>query len=109
GHVAEAIGTSFSTPLVTSLLANIRNGVVEPISRNLAKALLVHSAALRGGPIVPEHLRYRGFGVPSDVDEILTCATWQATLVLEPELHPQRRIFAREDFPIPDCFRRPDG
>lgn len=109
GHVAEAIGTSFSTPLVTSLLANIRAGVVDAISRNLAKALLVQSAALRGGPIVPEHLRYRGFGVPSDLDDILTCAAWQATLVLEPELHPQRRLLAREDFPIPDCFRRADG
>jgi len=109
GHVAEAIGTSFSTPLVTALLASIRAGVVDPLSRNLAKALLVQSAALRGGPIVPGHLRYKGFGVPGEVDEILTCAPWQATLVLEPELHPRRRVFTREDFPIPQCFRLPDG
>lgn len=109
GHVAEAIGTSFSTPLVASLLSNIRAGVVEPISRNLAKALLIQSAALRGGPIVPDHLRYKGFGVPDEVDDILTCASWQATLVLQPELHPQRRLFAKADFPIPDCFRLPNG
>lgn len=83
--------------------------MVEPISRNLAKALLVQSAALRVGPIMPNHLRYKGFRIPAEVDEILSCAPWQATLVLEPELHPQRRVFAREDFPIPDCFRLPDG
>lgn len=108
GHVAEAIGTSFSTPLVSSLLANLRKGVVDPISRNLAKAMLVHSAALRKGPIQAEHLRYTGFGIPAEVEDILTCAPWQATLIFEPEIHPQRRIFAREEFPIPSCFRRQD-
>ena len=109
GHVAESIGTSFSTPLVASILANVRDGIAEPTSRNLAKALLVHSAAFRGGPVVADDLRYRGFGIPGDIDEILTCAPWQATLILEPEIPPNRRIFAREDFPIPACFRRADG
>jgi serine protease AprX len=109
GHVAEAIGTSFSTPLVSSVLAGIRTGVSEPVTRNLAKALLVQSAALRGGPVTAPELRYRGFGVPAEIDEILTCAPWQATLILEPEIHPQRRVFARADFPIPACFRRADG
>jgi hypothetical protein len=109
GRLAEAIGTSFSTPIVSSLLASIRAGVVEPLSRNLAKALLVQSAALRCGAIDVPDLRYRGFGIPGEIDDILTCAPWQATLILEPEIHAQRRIFAREDFPIPQCFRRSDG
>jgi len=109
GHIAEAIGTSFSTPLVASILANVRHGITEPTSRNLAKALLVQSAALRGGAIVAELLRYRGFGIPGEVDEMLTCAPLQSMLILEPEIPPHHRIFAREDFPIPACFRRPDG
>ena len=109
GRIAEAIGTSFSTPLVSTLLANVRAGVADPISRNLAKALLVQSAALRGQPIVPSHLRYKGFGVSSEVEEILTCAPWQATMVLEPLIDSRKRIFARADFPIPKCFRLPDG
>lgn len=25
-------------------------------------------------------------------------------MIFEPEIHPTRRIFAREEFPIPDCF-----
>ncbi len=108
-HMAEAIGTSFSTPLVSSVLANIQDAVVDPVSRNLAKALLVQSAALRSGPILASELRYKGFGVPGEIDEILTCAPWQATLIIEPEINPIRRIFAREDFPIPHCFRRADG
>ena len=108
-HLAEAIGTSFSTPLISSILANIQDALVDPGTRNLAKALLVQSAALRGGPIAADELRYRGFGVPGDIDEVLTCAPWQATLIFEPKIDPARRVFAREDFPIPACFRRGDG
>jgi len=109
GQVCEAIGTSFSTPIVSSILASIRSGTAAPMSRNLAKALLVHSAALDHGPIDAAELRYRGFGVPGDPTEILTCAPWQATMIFEPELHPSKKVFARADFPIPNCFRRPDG
>lgn len=108
-HLAEAIGTSFATPLVSATLAGIQGAIADPVSRNLAKALLVQSAALRGGAVEAPDLRYRGFGIPGDLGEILTCAPWQATLILEPQIDPQRRIFAREDFPIPACFRRADG
>jgi hypothetical protein len=109
GQVCEAIGTSFSTPIVSSILASIRSGTASTMSRTLAKALLVHSAALRHGPIDAAELRYRGFGVPGDLSDVLTCPPWQATLIFEPELQPSKKIFARADFPIPKCFRRPDG
>ncbi len=109
GQVCEAIGTSFSTPVVASILASIRAGTATPVSRNLAKALLVHSAALAHGPIDAAELRYRGFGVPGEPSEILTCAPWQATMIFEPDLQPSKKIFARADFPIPKCFRRADG
>lgn len=109
GQVCEAIGTSFSTPIVTSILAHIRSGTAGSMSRTLAKALLVHSAALAHGPIDAAELRYRGFGVPSDPSDVLTCRPWQATMIFEPELQPSKKIFARADFPIPKCFRRPDG
>jgi len=109
GNVAEAIGTSFSTPLISSVLANLRHAVTEPISRNLAKALIVHSAAMRSGRINASHLKYMGFGIPGEIKEVLTCTPWQATLIFEPQLHPSLRIFARENFPIPDCFRLSDG
>lgn len=109
GNLSEAIGTSFSTPLVSAILANVRAGVTEPISRNLAKALVVQSAALASEPVLAAELPYRGFGVPGELSDILTCAPWQATLIFEPELQPQRRMFAKADFPIPECFRRPDN
>ena len=109
GNIAEAVGTSFSTPLVSSILANVRDGVVDSISQNLLKALLVQSAAMRAGKIEGEHLKYTGFGIPGEISEILTCAPWQATIIFETTIDPARRIFAREEFPIPACFRRKDG
>ena len=72
----------------------------------MAKALLIQSAALSSEPIAAAELPYRGFGVPGEITDILTCAPWQATLIFEPELLAQRKIFAKADFPIPDCFRR---
>lgn len=108
GTIAEAVGTSFSTPLVASILANIRAGISETISRNLAKALLIHSAAVASEPVISSELHYRGFGVPGEIADILTCAPWQATLIFEPEIPPQRKVFSKIDFPIPACFRRED-
>ncbi|MCX5772391.1 MAG: S8 family peptidase [Candidatus Hydrogenedentes bacterium] len=110
GNVAEDIGTSFSTPIVASLLAHVYEGVADPVSTNLAKALVVHSAALQSDSVDAQTLKYRGFGVPREVADMLTCTPWQATLVFQPQLPPDRRIFnPRIDFPIPKCFRRADG
>jgi len=109
GNLAEAVGTSFSTPLIASVLTNIRSSVVEPISRNLAKALLIHSAALENGLLDPKELRYKGFGKPGEIAYMLTCAPWQATMIFEPEITPTLKIFAREEFPIPACFRNEKG
>jgi len=109
GNLSEAIGTSFSTPLIASVLTNIRSGVVEPISRNLTKALLIHSAAFKNGPVGPKELRYKGFGTPGEIANVLTCAPWQATMIFEPEITPTLKIFAREEFPIPACFRNEKG
>jgi hypothetical protein len=107
--LAEAIGTSFSTPLIASVLTNIRSGVVDTISCNLAKALLIHSAALENGPVDSKELPYKGFGTPGEIADMLTCAPWQATMIFEPEITPGLRIFAREEFPIPACFRNEKG
>jgi len=109
GNLAEAIGTSFSTPLIASVLTNIRSSVVERISRNLAKALLIHSAAFENGRLDPKELRYKGFGTPGEIANMLTCAPWQATMIFEPEITPTLKIFAREEFPIPACFRNEKG
>ena len=43
-NLTEKIGTSFSTPLVTALAADLRNSIEGEISSNLLKALIIHSS-----------------------------------------------------------------
>lgn len=107
--VIEKIGTSFAAPLVTKTLAWLRHSVTQPISRNLAKALLIQSAAIRGEPTTQAELPYRGFGIPGEAQNFLNCPEWGATLIFEPDFDPRLRIFNLQSFPIPKVFRGANG
>jgi len=107
-QLAENVGTSFSAPLVSTLLANAEASLVSPPSRSLLKALLIQSALLDSPTLSASEIRYRGFGVPGDLAAVLTCTPWSATLVFESRLLPGLE-FEKWPFPIPDCLRRPDG
>lgn len=102
GNVAEDIGTSFATPLASTLFANVSHRVVGS-SRLLARALLVHSAALRTGKIDPQLLKYQGFGAPPDVDAILGCDPSQCTLIFELSI-AQSVAYEKSVFPMPKCL-----
>lgn len=108
-HLAENVGTSFSTPLVSGLLANIYEALGTDASHVLAKALLVHSALVRSETIKAKELRYRGFGIPADLLGVLTCDQHSATLIFEPGQVRPGLDFVKESFPIPDCLRTEDG
>lgn len=108
GNLAEDIGTSFAAPVVTSLLANVQSSLRRPASRSLLKGLVVHSAAVGLERIDAQGLRYRGFGVPSDVEGVLSCDPWSITIIFETEIRP-RLDFVKDPFPIPECLRTPEG
>ncbi len=107
-QLAEDIGTSFAAPMVASLLANVEGALLSDASRNLTKALIVHSAVFGSDMVRAEELKYRGFGVPGDLASVLTCSPWAATLIFETELVPQLELSCHP-FPIPDCLRGPSG
>lgn len=108
GSVAEDIGTSFSCPLVASTVAHIRMALPEP-SRNMVKALTIHSALLDANrEPVPEELVYKGFGIPGNVENALSCSTNSITLAFDTDLK-QGLVFAKDNFPIPDCMRNAQG
>jgi serine protease AprX len=100
GNLAEDLGTSFATPLVSTLFANLSQRISGQTSLLMAKALLIHSAAMEGRKIDPAHLRYRGFGVPPDIDVALACAPWQCTMTFELEI-PQSVAYEKTSFPMP--------
>ena len=103
GNVAEDIGTSFATPLVSALTSHVKDGIVGGASRSLTRALLVHSAALKTGKVDPNLLPYQGFGTPGDLEDILSCEPWSATLIFELELE-SNVSYQKAVFPMPPCL-----
>ena len=102
-NIAEWIGTSFSTPLVTTILANIEAAINSSVNPCLVRALAVHSAVINTPTLTPLELRYKGFGIPGDLTSILTCSPWEVTLVFEPKLW-LGVTFEKYPFPIPSCL-----
>ncbi|KKR03548.1 MAG: hypothetical protein UT30_C0026G0008 [Candidatus Uhrbacteria bacterium GW2011_GWF2_39_13] len=106
GNLVERVGTSYSAPWVSAILSQLRSN---NISANLAKALIIHSAVLRGESIRQQDFIYKGFGVPQDVDDISICQPWNATMIFEPQLIPLKKQFDRGGFPLPGCLKNLDG
>jgi serine protease AprX len=103
GNLAEDVGTSYATPPVSSLFANVNHRLLGENSLLLCRALLVHAAALRTGKIDPQLLRYKGFGMPPDFETVLGCDPWQCTLIFELEIHPTV-AYEKATFPVPQCL-----
>jgi serine protease AprX len=103
GAIAEDIGTSFATPLTSTLAANVKSGVVGGASNLLTRALLVHAAAKEHGRTDPMLMHYQGFGTPPDVSSILGCSSHECTLIFELEIEPGT-AFRKGVFPIPPCL-----
>lgn len=108
---AEGVGTSFSTPIVSSIAANAWAAVeaagVEA-NASLVKAIVVHAAALNSGERTPEERHYYGHGLPASSLSALFCSPDTFTLVFEAELQ-QGVDWAKDEFPIPQCLRNSDG
>lgn len=108
GQLTEDIGTSYPTPIVSAILANIDHGLLRRGSRHLIKALLIQSAILGAyRPRTAHEMHYRGFGIPGDAVAALTCRPWSATLIFELDVVSGIK-FTKSPFPIPPCMRRGD-
>lgn len=104
GGIAEDAGTSFSTPLVSSLLANIIGGLDPEPSLNVAKALLLHAAEYPSG-IDESHINYVGFGKPTSFESIVHSTQDSATMVFEDVISPGYHL-ELDPFPYPACLLR---
>ncbi len=105
GNIAEDIGVSYATPLISTLagytfeeLAADSGGV----SPHLVKALLIHSAFMRSHPLERPLVDYAGCGSPGMAGEVLRCRQSSATMVFQIAL--RSRVFLRHPFPMPDCL-----
>lgn len=107
GKIAQAVGTSFSTPRITSLAAGIQQELDEEFDSLLLKALIIHSSSYPSEMTLPnvERTKQVGFGIPKSVPEIIYNSPHEATLILRDNLAKGDKIDIM-DFPMPDCLIR---
>lgn len=110
GSLAKQIGTSFSTPRVAAITAGIDSMLNEEFNPLLLKALVIHSAKY------PEEMRMSivekidtaGFGMPSNINDILFNQPNEITLILQDTLEKGSFIDIL-DFPFPQSMIDDEG
>ena len=103
GGIGETAGTSFSTPRIAALASHLQFSLADKFDPLLVKALIVHSAKFPEGNSLAndeERVRYYGYGIPGDVQEILFNKESESTLVLRGTLEKGKAIDIM-DFPMP--------
>ncbi|MBL0102419.1 MAG: S8 family peptidase [Bacteroidetes bacterium] len=105
GTLASAIGTSYSTPRVSGLAAELTGSLKEEFNPLLIKALLIHSAKHPEEFDEPleDRLNQIGFGLPSKIDDILYNDPDEITLILMDNVDKGSHIKIM-DFPYPSCL-----
>lgn len=108
GSLVESVGTSFSTPLVSSIAANVwrhldGGDAVTGVESPLVRAVVVHAATLQDQPIDPDFRRYYGAGVPSSAVEALSDEPYRFTTIHRVDLKSGVN-WEKRPFPIPDCL-----
>jgi hypothetical protein len=110
GGIVEQVGTSFSTPRITAIAAGLDSLLNEKFNPVLLKALIIHSARY------PEEMKMSmadkintaGFGLPSNIRDILYNEPNEITLVLQDTLEKGNFIDIL-DFPFPQSMVNQDG
>lgn len=103
GKIVSHAGTSFSTPRVTAIAAEIIKNLETEFNPLLIKGLLIHSAKYPSNINLDfdERLKLMGFGVPSNATEILFNDPNEITLILSDKLE-KGSFLEILDFPFPE-------
>lgn len=110
GGLATNVGTSFATPRVTALVAELSNQINEEFNPLLLKALVIHSSKHPSELEVDiaDKINMTGFGMPPNVDDIIFNDPDEITLILQDTL--ERGSFINiMDFPFPQSLINEDG
>ncbi|WP_312473499.1 S8 family peptidase [Neobacillus sp.] len=110
GNISKNIGTSFSTPRVTAIAADLHNRIGEDFDPVLIKALMIHSAKYPLEVDLPnnEKVNQLGFGIPGKAEDILYNDPYEITLVLRDTLSKGEFIEIL-DLPYPPSMINGDG
>jgi serine protease AprX len=107
GNSHHDIGTSFSTPIVSSIASNLFGEIGERANPSLVKALIIHNSNLHNS-IDDEHKPYYGWGKPQGSSDILSVKDYESTMVFEGVAQKSFEI-EKLPFPIPECLRTDEG
>jgi hypothetical protein len=105
GSIAQAVGTSFSTPRIAGLATGLYQEINQEFDPLLIKGLVIHSAKYPDNLTIPnvERTKYVGFGKPPSVPEILYNDPHEITLILRETLL-KGSFLDILDFPMPSCL-----
>jgi hypothetical protein len=105
GQIGCAVGTSYSTPRVTALAAELAGSMNEEFNPEFIKALLIHSAKHpeEFDAELLDRISQIGFGLPSKVSDILFNDPNEVTLILMDAVDKGSSIKIM-DFPFPQSL-----
>lgn len=110
GTITRAPGTSFSTPWVARIAAELNHLLEGDFDPLLIKALLVHNASYPAGELMKmdDKKKYMGFGMPTGTRDILYNTEHEITLILRDTL-PKGTFINILEFPFPESLIGDDG
>jgi hypothetical protein len=110
GGIARQVGTSFSTPRVSAIAAGLHFSLREDFNATLLKALIIHSAKYpeEMKMDIAEKINTTGFGLPSNINDILYNEPNEITLILQDTLERGNFIDIL-DFPFPQSMVDENG
>jgi len=102
GKIAYNVGTSFSTPWVSRMAAELSYLMNEEFDPLLIRALLIHNAKYPSGCSMnmADKVKQMGFGMPSSVNDMLYNSSDEITLILRDTLE-KGSFIEMFDFPFP--------
>lgn len=110
GQIVGNVGTSFSTPRIAAITSGLDAMLNESFNPNLLKALIIHSAKYpeEMKMQIADKIKYAGFGLPSNVKDILFNEPNEITLILQDTLERGHFIDIL-DFPFPQSMVDDEG
>lgn len=110
GKIAKEVGTSFSTPRISAIAAGLDFKLKENFSATLLKALIIHSSKYpeEMKMDISDKLNSVGFGLPSNISDILYNEPNEITLILQDTLEKGNFIDIL-DFPFPQSMIDENG
>jgi len=110
GSLSGNVGTSFSTPRISAIASGLDSMLNESFNPTLLKALIIHSAKYpqEMKMSIADKIKYAGFGLPSNIKDILYNEPNEITLILQDTLEKGHFIDIL-DFPFPQSMVDADG